>query len=300
MLKLCLKLGLFFILLLVIKIPFIFFYESELNYRRKEFKAKNFDTVFVGSSRTMGGILPAYFDHLNQNLTLSYNFGVTAGVSNQTFDRCEEILKTRQSVKNLLVELSGGIESVQVYEEPWTNFDWQEHWRATKRLEWQKALIYNERLIVTFFKPNPSRLHVDNNISLETVLDRNNNPEKPVPVKNISKIRQRNLMIETSDNLEELLLNEIYWNRVLKIIKLADEKGVNLRFYIPPRLETDKELELIYPIWQSLPETNKLRVNHYEDALYTDETSVDEFHLNHTGAIIFTQNVADAFRKHNN
>ncbi|NJM54164.1 MAG: hypothetical protein HC846_12755 [Blastocatellia bacterium] len=39
----------------------------------------------------------------------------------------------------------------------------------------------------------------------------------------------------------------------------------------------------------------KLRVNHYEKALYTIENSVDEFHLNHKGAIRFTENLANAF-----
>jgi hypothetical protein len=196
-----------------------------------------------------------------------------------------------------LVELSGGIESVQVYEEPWANFDLQEHWRATKHLEWKKALIYNERLIITFFKPNPPKSHVDNNISLEAVWNKTKYPEKPVQVKSISKTRQRNLMIDSLDQVADFQVNEIYWNRVLKIIELAKEKGVNLRFYVPPRLETDKEFKTIYPIWHMLEEKHKLRVNHFEQELYTDETSADEFHLNHQGAKRFTQNMAKAFNE---
>jgi lysophospholipase L1-like esterase len=46
-----------------------------------------------------------------------------------------------------------------------------------------------------------------------------------------------------------------------------------------------------------LEEKHKLRVNHFEQELYTDETSADEFHLNHQGAKRFTQNMAKAFNE---
>ena len=74
--NLLLKFGLFIVILLLIKIPFVVFFGDrfiyqnpaarqlglQVQYRQNEFARQDYNAVFVGSTRTALGISPAYFD----------------------------------------------------------------------------------------------------------------------------------------------------------------------------------------------------------------------------------------------
>src|SRR4051812_32944462 len=99
------KLTAFFAILLAIKAPFAFFYRDEPAARLKEMANGDFNAVFVGSSRTRDGIIPAYFDSQTNGRTKSYNFSLPAGLPPDTFDWSEEIVRTQPSVKYIFFEL---------------------------------------------------------------------------------------------------------------------------------------------------------------------------------------------------
>jgi hypothetical protein len=293
MIRLFLKLLLLAIILIAIKLPFFFAFQDEVSYRRSEYLKGSFDTVFVGSSRTRDAILPSYFDSLNQKATRSYNFGTAAAVANQTLDRCELLINSSAAVKTLIVELSGGLESVQVYEEPWRSFDLQEHWRATRSMDWAKAILYNDRLVATFFKPNVFFGHIDNNVPLEELKKRPVTENRQLTKVRLEAVRKRNLKLtdETESGVDPSIAS--YLERIDKILKLADSKSVNVYFFIPPRIETDREAETLRSLWHFLDSEHKLDVNHYEETFYAVEDSADEFHLNQTGALKFTKHLAE-------
>ncbi|MDQ3089253.1 MAG: hypothetical protein M3Q78_11755 [Acidobacteriota bacterium] len=60
-------------------------------------------------------------------------------------------------------------------------------------------------------------------------------------------------------------------------------------------METDNEADTVSSIYQKIPEKYKIRAAHFDQSLYTAETSYGDFHLNQTGAEIFTKKIAEAF-----
>lgn len=284
--KLLQKLGVFFLILLLIKLVFVRFYgdqfiyedlgarvnKSELEYRKKEFAAQPFDTVFIGSSRTVFSVAPAYFDSLNHKNTKSYNFGIFSGVPPHTFDWCEELIQTKPTLKYIFFELSAG------FEEP----------------------DPHENALLAFFRPSVPRtqnlkFYYGYNISLEEFI---NYKDTLTPLKvdsdKLQLVRSYNLQAEKKD-YEANSLNEDYWNGISRLIALAESKQIHLYFYIPPRLESEKELKMIRPVYQKLEDKNKLSVRHYDESLYQIDNSIDLNHLNYKGAKKFTELMARAF-----
>jgi hypothetical protein len=104
-----------------------------------------------------------------------------------------------------------------------------------------------------------------------------------------------NLQIERE--IPEMLTayNEMYWHRVTRLITLAESKQIQVRFFIPPRLKTENEIKMVYPIYKKLDEKHKLRVAHDDDSLYQADTSFDYSHLNYRGSKRFTELMAAAF-----
>src|SRR5688500_4384064 len=105
--RLIIKSALFCLILLAIKMPLVILYKDEPDYRRFIFASRDFNTVFVGSSRTKHAIIPAYFDSLTSGETKSYNFGIEGALPPYTIDECEELIRNKSSLKYLFFELSG-------------------------------------------------------------------------------------------------------------------------------------------------------------------------------------------------
>lgn len=285
--KLLQKIGFFFLILILLKMAFVVFYgdqfafenlgkavnRSELAYRKAEFAAQPFDTVFVGSSRTVFGVAPTYFDSLNHKNTKSYSFGIFSGVPPHTFDWCEELIQTKPTLKYIFFELSAG------FDDP----DQHENW------------------LLTFFRPSLPKKEVVRfyrsfNIPLEEFL----NKKDPFDYRNVTteQLQRRhayNLQVEAKDSVVAASINEDYWSRISALIALAESKNIQICFYIPPRLTSEKEVVIVYPIYQKLKSRNKLAVRHYDESVYQIDTSYDAAHLNYKGAKKFTELLAEAF-----
>lgn len=294
------KLLYFLGLLLVIKLAFVlifgdkFIYEEigaggnqyEVEYRKGEFAKEPYDTVFIGSSRTALGISPAYFDLLTGK-TKSYNFGIIAGKPPQTFDWCAELMQTKPLLKYVFFELSGGL---------------------------SEDTSNSNNQVLTFFKPSIPQNEFENanqglklplqNIPLEKFLARKSVPavaSRIFSLEDVRLSRLRNMQVEEAGmiNNQYPTLNEDYWKRVVALTQIAETKQIRLYFFIPPRLKNDRELELIFPIYQKLEDKYKLKFAHYDESLYQADSSLDNIHLNHQGAKKLTEMVAQKFKDQN-
>jgi hypothetical protein len=327
------RLGIFFLLLVLIKMPFVvffddvFFYrESDLTkeelmrrdlisralaYRRSEFNKQEFDTVFIGSSRAIYGIIPPYFDALTRNQTKSYNFGINYGLPPQIFDWCEELIESKASLKRVFFELSGPLESVSASGD----------FSFTGRFDQLETDLNN--LVIPFFKPRLSAKEYkinykkdkraqetdfrfqnivyrdvadDYNIPLEKVFEKKNDPpNNRLSLRELELSRLRSLQVEKENYADSFDLDEDYWKRISRLIQLAESKQIRLYFFIPPRLISENELKTIYPVYQKLDAKYKFGVPHYDESLFVPDTSFDYIHLNHKGALRFTELMAETF-----
>lgn len=290
--SLLLKVALFFLLLILIKAPF---YKDVLGDRQATFSKQQFTAVFIGSSRTEYGVIPAYFDFLTHHKTQSYNFGISEGLPPETFDWCDELIRNNPSLRYVFFELSGGFVTKPTPERRFSMAGYQRVW---KNLPFDEISAYHDNLVTVLLKPNLSVGSTDYNVPLENALDKKDLSAKiPTSLETLQHSYRLNQSIETGGFAIPPAINEEYWERVIKLIELAESKRIRLYFFIPPRLKTEREVRTIYPIHQTLEKKYKLRVAHDEEGLYQDDTSVDDFHLNHKGAKRFTESMAEGFNK---
>jgi hypothetical protein len=283
----------------LIKAPFIFFYEDEFEHRKSEFAKRNYDTVFIGSSRTRLAVIPAYFDALTESETTTYNLGTEGALPPQTFDWCEDLIESKSSLKHIFFELSGGIDQIPIYEEPWKRFSFAEYARTLNLIDFRKLAVYHDQRALGLFKSHLSGSHEDYNVPLKNLSGKKElTPKKATTPEVLEFSRKLNLQIENGD-LSEFPLHAYYWERVCRLIELAEAKQIKIYFFISPRLETRSELVMVAPIYQRLDEKYKFRTDHYDESLYLENTSTDEFHLNYNGALRFTELLADTFYKRN-
>lgn len=294
--QLFLKSVLFLAILILVKIPVFLFYQDEPMYRKSELAKEEFNTVFIGSSRTKYSIIPAYFDSLTKEKTKSYNFGVDYGVTPKTFFWCEDLIHENPSLKYVFFELSSGVNQVETFRETWREFYAVEYAQAVKNLKVRDSIKYHDRLVAGFFRLSSSTKNLAGyNIPLKDFLGKELKAKTITSQKVIRESHQLNLQAE-DENYSTNSFNEFYWGRVSRLIELAESKQIRIYFFIPPRLQTEEELKTIYPIYRSLDKKYKLSVKHYSQLFYQDETSIDDVHLNHKGAMLFTKDMAEAFR----
>ena len=286
-------------LLLIIKLPFVIFYEDELGYRKNGFAARDFNTVFVGSSRTKRSVIPAYFDSLTSAETDSYNFGIGAALPPYTIDECEELIRHKSSLKYVFFELSGEGYGF-VPEEPWKSFSYRKYSEVLKNLPASDFAMFHNILALNIVKPKMSPSSSDYNLPLENVFKTGGfNSQAKLSSEKIEMLRRHNLQIEQEKTDSRFPLNENYWKRILRLIELAESKKIKIYFFIPPRLQSEQEVETVHPVYHKLEEKYKLGVNHYDEFFYREEGSLDDFHLNFAGAKLFTEKISEAFKNHN-
>lgn len=293
--KLLFKFLLFLSLLVLIKLPFSVFYRSEINYREAALAKVDYNLIFAGSSRTKTGVIPAYFDELTER-TQSYNAGVDAGLPPQTFEWCAAQIEKKQSLKYVFVELSGEYD-FPVYEDALREFSFSEYRTTITRLPFEKSEKYHDKLTISFFKPLISIKKPDYNHPLAEdwqMAELSN--KKEVSSTYLQLSRSWNQQVNTDQtHLSEA--NLPYWEKVARLVALAEAHNVKLYFLVPPRLASEEESKKVAAIYAKLPEKYRLTINHADESLYRAKFSADDLHLNRAGAKLFTEILADAFNK---
>lgn len=288
MFQLTKKLLLFLVILGLIKLSLDSFYkdelmprrenlgEEELMHRREKLAENDYNTVFIGSSRTKSAVIAQYFDSLTNNRTKSYNFGIDEGLPPRTLTWGEEIINGKPSVKYIFIELSG-VDPWQSNPSRYGGFILLDYQHEINDISLKELSDFSDRIVTLFFKPLLQIEQANKEIS-----------QKELNLSKLRGLRVENAKIAVSENEE-------YWRKIENLLKAAESKNIRVYFFVPLRLETDNEVNTVSPIYHKIPEKYKIGAAHLDESLYTVETSRDKFHLNQTGAEIFTKKIAEAF-----
>ncbi len=281
------------VILVLIKLSLDPFYKDELMHCREKLAEKDYNTVFIGSSRTKFAVITHYFDSLTNNRTKSYNFGIDAGLPPRTLACGEEIINGKPSVKYIFIELSG-VDSSQFDLSRSAGFNLPDYQHGINDISLKKLSDSSDRIVMLFFKPLLQIEQANFDLTFENAVEKNEpKGRKEVFQKELNLTKLRGLRVENAD--VAVTENEEYWRRIENLLKTAESKNIRVYFFVPPRLETDNEVNTVSPIYHKIPEKYKIRAAHLDESLYTIETSHDDFHLNNTGAAIFTKKIAEAF-----
>jgi len=290
------KLALLLVILALIKLPFAYFYQSELDVAKTEFASREFNTVFIGSSRTRQAIIPGEFDRQTNQIAQSYNFGTSGGLPPRTFDLCEDLIATHPSIKYVFFELSGGIDRAPEYDVSLSGFSFSEYYRALTMLPFDASLIYHNKLVLALLKPDLSGNYISYNWPTAPAFEKQQRQVgSKVSDDNLRLSHLLNRQMETTDVVPTATANPAYLRGINRLIELAESKQVRIYFYIPPRIETEEEFKTVYAVYQRLEPKNRLVIAHDDASLYRADTSYDDFHLNYAGAMLFTEHFAMAF-----
>lgn len=283
MLRLARNLAILAVILLLIKAPFALVQKDPLESNWREFNAGYYNAVFVGSSRTEAGVIASVFDTAADSKTRSYNFGVSGGMPPETFAWCERMILEKKSLKYLFVELSGDSNDLPLDMFPARAYRVSTYFEWLPRLPLNSWSDYHNRFVVSLLKP-PVQIAPGKGVS------QINHPNQ------IADSLTRNQMVDRSS--QKLLSDqESYSRNINDLITLAEANGVVIYFFIPPRIETDRELQTIERMYETLDVKYKIDGGHADPSLYTPEVSFDEFHLNPNGASIFSAGLAQAFKE---
>jgi hypothetical protein len=277
-------------ILLLTKVPFGFFHRDALEIKRGELANGDYNTVFIGSSRTQNSLIPGYFDSQTQGKTKSYNFGLPAGLPPDTFDWAEELFLGQHTIKFAFFELSGLMKNLPVEKLPPRHFSVSKYFDVVASLRYNELQFYHDGLALAVFKPDLPSETRDHDVGIRTEAEKKTLTEK------LKLSLERNRRMETSfDGRHQEPANDEYVRRVKELIDIAESRRIEIYFFVPPRLETENEFKTVYPIYQQMDAGHKIDPGHYDDVFYRADMSLDEFHLGPQAAVRFSQKFADAF-----
>lgn len=298
MYRLIKKLIVFAAFLISVRIVFLPFHTNEFEHKEREFNESEYTAVFIGSSRTKCAVIPAYFDQLLESATVSFNFGTDSALPPQTFDLGEKLMDAKPSLKYVFIELSGSAELVSRNEDRF--YSSIIRYMAASNLRLMSENL--DRFVLEIFKPAlPKR--DDNIVDFNAPCESPNGVRTPEAKKNMSEteIRDtftRSSFLESRDPLgDEFPFPAEYWARITKFIEFAEARGISVRFFVPPRIESDEEMQKFLPLYHKLSKENKIENAHNDKSIYSSAGSRDNFHLNKHAALIFTRNLAGEFAK---
>lgn len=294
--SLLLKSALLVFILLLIKLPFARFYQTEPDFRLSEFATGEFNTVFIGSSRTRHAVIPGEFDRQTNQITQSYNFGISGGLPPLTFDWCEDLIETEKSLKYVFFELSGGMDTVLEDDVSLSGFSLLKYRKALATLSFDESSVYHNKLLLALFKPDLSGNYTSYNGSNAPAFEKEQRELRKKASHDTLRLSQMlNRQMETQDVPSPAAADQDYLLRIRRLIEIAESKQIQIYFYIPPRIESEEEFRIVYPIYRQLGPKYMLDISHEDGSLYEPDTSYDNFHLNYDGAMLFTEHFAKAF-----
>ena len=218
------------------------------------------------------------------------------GLGYQTFDRVEEIIRTKPSVKYIFIELSElGGEGVALNEEPWQSFTFNGYWRIVSNTPLNMLGDFHDRFAVSFFKPNRSRKRLDFNVDLKTAFSQGELVKRArVSAESLERLRRFNLRVGKDQPLSGDLRG---WTRIENLIEIGQSKGVQIWFFVPPRILSEAELKSVSYFYSRLDKKNRFEIEHFDKLFYEPRASIDGGHLNKLGARKFTEKMASEFKR---
>lgn len=305
---------LFFLLILVsIKLLFVFFTNKLLPDPRRDIDSKLMlmhafhpNTVFIGTSRTLFGIQPTYFDSLLNQSTRSFNLGLLSLSPASSLMIAEGILKQDSEIDNILIELSA-LDFNTTLLRP--NNAWKE--LCFRIGLYSDVPNYNLKQKLTFFM-NALNLAVFRTISITGEIVKIKKYLSPTsdPIEGVSKIEKAgNQKVENINSSNTIILdknkqstlgllhqikpevkNTFMVNRINLLIAEAERKGRNLIFYIPNNISENERL-ILKSVIGYIPSDNIVipPLALYKDSFFDPINLFDDHHLNTKGARMYTQ-----------
>ena len=287
-----------------------------------------FNAIALGSSLTYRHLIPETFDaSLNTCKTTTFNLGADGMFNPETYYLYENLLNEipADSLDYVFLEIET-IQNIKTENLATArNYYWHSlrYWLfSTKytldsaessaiKLEQVKeySISYLYRLLLGFrvlFAPLPNQ-------SLDLVQDgfyafdaQMNNPQTEEKERNrligkydalqqdTSVLQERAAIAQkTFSAAEDSAINQAHLRKLLHLLEKSEEKGVELIFFVPPRLHTYRGLASVV---EKLPSDRVVEVFDpvkYPE-LYQLELSFDEIHLTEEGAEIFSRYFAEA------
>ena len=304
-------------------------FELKWNYLRKNEREVNL--VFIGSSRTFRHIDPELFDSLSLSKTESFNLGAQATFSPEVFYLLDKIIQSDSKIKTVIMELQPvndiGYQNLYAIKSfYWMNLS---NWWMVQKYNWNSSLssinkfTFGSKYFLSFIY----RFYVG---KFAMFLNRSSNDEKflgglkngffsldlqfdetnidhEVLAKNKNKLKlnpkllkaRMEIAYQVFNSKSEIIPNQEYLKYLCYYIQKCQEKGIELIYFIPPRLGTYDEIAGLEK-QKELNVINLANPVQYEE-FYQLEYSFDLGHLNQKGAQLFTKKLWQEFiRRKNN
>lgn len=303
------------------------FYNKETYWRKNQ---TQYNTIFVGTSRTFRQINPVLFDSITNHETQSFNFGVIGISAAQVYYYLDKIIGNREAhLKYVFLELTdfdiGSTENMHtINEKYWLNLsDWwftincivQSNYGFREKI---KGLFFNtipfiEQLLkfdmlkdVWQFKiaaPN-SLVLGENSTGFVPAEEEKMNPEALLEKRNaflkdtsINETRSRYSTNVFNKTVRTKLVSA-HLIKLTSLISRLHKMGIEVFVLLPPRMREVQYANTI-PIFENI--TGSPKINLADGAqlpeFYEMRYSFDAGHLNKEGAEIFTRKLATAFIK---
>jgi len=333
------RLVLFFSLLMAILIlkkiftPYYLgnvYFKPKLEYFNKNFKAKEYNTVFFGSSRIFRHVNTEVFDSIMSGEKIkTFNFGTVGTYNPESYFLYENFIDNleEKSIDYAFLE----IQALNDIDSENLTTTKGNYWNSVEFLNFAVNYISDTNksdsekasLMTRYFKSH-FYSYFDVKIFKHYMMDTKNTVRrmgangfysldddlKETPNNKVLNQRREIFLADTETLTErrqsvlniyrggsDLVLNDFHYTYLLSLIEKSKEKGVDLIFVLPPRLTADQYLELL-PISNQLPKRNVINLSDPRDynTLYMTDYSYDVGHLNARGATLMTKYLANGFK----
>lgn len=270
--------------------------------------SENYNTYFIGSSRTGQAIDPVFFDSLTHHSGKSFNLGLPGFQAPESYHFLEKFLEAEDhhNTKTIFLELTE-MRSIDqnkfnvrglyfwnldyyklVSSDHLSRFDLSgvtitslNYLSKITKVGFVKPIIIGDKLKITQEK-----------MLSEAIQNRAGYYIPPFP-KKLDKGRLNELFLITKDYYNkphEINYSDRHLKKLLDLISLTDDMGIRLIFILPPRLRAN-----MLPLFDELPIDNKLDLCDpgLYPQFYSIENSRDAYHLNRKGAAEMTRILAE-------
>jgi hypothetical protein len=306
------------------------FWGSQSILSKKNFLVKNeteFNTLFVGSSKTKYQVDPVLFDSIintstNQDIH-SFNIGIESMTPPESFYFYEMLLRDESiHLKNVIIELDffRNDDTENLFN--WRSYYWMtpanyklytssvlhSHYALYIKAKYLTILnlmaatkIYNLGKFNEYVQFKKNEFLIDSSF-----VGRNGFIGLPHPksfnASLLSKMEDvKNASITAFSKFDEWSAgkkNQTFFNSIEQLRELSAKRNINLIFLVPIQWTSAQYREL-FPVLKTIPDKNKIIIADYNKfkPLFDINIAYDHAHFDSVGAKIYTRYLADAFVK---
>lgn len=283
-----------------------------------------YNTVFMGSSRTYRQIDPEVIDTVLQSIgTKSYNLGAHATFIPEYFALFDLFLDHQPdtpAVRYVFMELTGinnikfanwyAPKSFYFLDLPLLTFVWKTHfsnpdlslWRAISyTLPYVQGYVLKQLLPLVWMSPKPIQTSYSGEkgngyYALDNDLEQNQT--LALQVRRGEFLKDTNVLAERLNKMIRSKAEHIppvFADQLDALVRKASAKGIELYFIIPPKLKYYSSLATLrhYPVWDRVIDMGDFSQN---KDLQIARYNFDDGHFNGAGAAIYSQRLAQQMK----